>query len=72
MLEFRVDSYCSPEEDDKDMDKAVRWAIASAQILQQPSLTAFILPAKPSTAYRRWLDHPLLHSLLDLFLVQAE
>ena len=56
------------------MDKAVRWAIASAQILQQPSLTAFILPAKPSTAYRRWLDHPLLHTLLDLphnSLVQA-
>ena len=64
-------SYCSPEEDDKDMDKAVRWAIASAQILQQPSLTAFIPPAKPSTAYRRWLDHPLLHTLLDLSLVQA-
>ena len=64
-------SYCSLGEDDKDMDKAVRWAIASAQILQQPSLTAFILPAKPSTAYTRWLDHSLLHTLLDLSLVQA-
>ena len=48
------------------MNNAVPWAIASAQILQQPSLTAFILPAKPSTAYRRWLNHPLLHTLLDL------
>ena len=53
------------------MDKAVRWAIASAQILQQPSLTAFVLPAKPSTAYMPWLEHPLLYTILDLSLVQA-
>ena len=55
-------SLCVPPEDDRLMDKALRWAIASASSLQVPSLTTFILPDRQSTAYRRWIPHPLIVS----------
>lgn len=56
-------SQCNPEYEAVDMDKAVRWAIASAHQTEEASLTAFVLPYWNTTAYMRHLDHPLVHTL---------
>ena len=45
------------------MDKAVRWAIVSADRATQPTLTAFVLPWWEDTAYFKWMQHPLVHKL---------
>ena len=45
------------------MDKAVRWAISSAKMTDEPSLTAFLLPWWSSTAYIKWMQDPLVHKL---------
>ena len=42
-------SQANPEYEAADMEKAVRWALVSAQDPAQPSLTAFILPDWGST-----------------------
>ena len=57
---------CIPQEDDKGMNKALRWAIASASVPSTASLTVMVLPVIPSTAYRRWLNHPLVHTVLQV------
>ena len=54
-------SQCNPEYESAEMDKAVRWALASAVHTQVAALTAFVLPYWPSTAYHRWLRHPFVH-----------
>ena len=56
-------SQCNPEYEHGDMEKAVRWALVSAIEADQPSLTAFVLPWWPDSAYFKWMDHPLVHSV---------
>ena len=46
------------------MDLAVRWALASATEIKDPSLTAFVLPHWDSDAYRQYMNNPLVHLLL--------
>ena len=49
--------FTNTEYDSAEIDKAVRWAPASAMHTQVASLTAFVLPYWPFTAYHRWLRH---------------
>ena len=42
----------------KGKEKAVRWAIFSAQKSMSPTLTAFMLPMTDENAYQKWLTHP--------------
>ena len=45
------------------MEKALRWAIFSAQEIDEPVLTAFVLPNWTGTAYLRWtLQHSKVSS----------
>ena len=55
---------CIPPDNDKAMDKALRWAIASATTLLEASLSVIVLPLAHLTAYQRWLAHPLVFNLL--------
>ncbi len=48
----------------EEMDKAVRWAMASALITAQPVLTVMSLAYKSSSAFTKWLGHPLVRILL--------
>ena len=46
------------------MAKAVRWAIMSAAITQEASLTIFILPKWTRSAYDRYMLDPRVHRLM--------
>ena len=56
-------SQANPEYEAKDMEKALRWAIFSAQEIDEPVLTAFVLPNWAGTAYLRWMSHPLVQEI---------
>ena len=45
------------------MEKAVRWAIFSAEKSTSPTLTAFMLPKTGLNAYQKWLTHPMIRQL---------
>ena len=45
------------------MEKAVRWAILSADQSHVPTLTAFMLPSSDATGYMKWLSHPMVRQL---------
>jgi ribonuclease HI len=52
-------SQCNPEYEDDDMDKAIRWAIHSAQNTTEPTMAVCVLPhwgTCSHTAYLRWLE----------------
>ncbi len=57
-------SQANPPSADEEMDKAVRWAMASALITDQPVLTVMSLAYKSSSAFTKWLGHPFVHILL--------
>ena len=57
-------SQASPPFTDEEMDKAVRWAMASALTASLPVLTFMPLSGKRKAAYTKWLGHPLVHVLL--------
>ena len=59
-------SQASPEYEAKDMEKALRWAIFSAQETDEPVLTAFVLPDWAGTAYLRWMSHPLVQEITTI------
>ncbi len=46
------------------MDKAARWAMASALSTDHPVLTVMSLAYKSNSAFTEWLGHPLVHILL--------
>ncbi len=46
------------------MDKVVKWAMASALSTDQPMLNVMSLAYKSSSAFTKWLGHPLVHILL--------
>ena len=54
-------SQANPEYTGHAMEKAMRWAIGSAQLAQAPALTVFVLPHWRDTAYLQWMTHPLVH-----------
>ena len=54
-------SQCNPEYEAADMDKSVRWALASAKHSEDPCVVAFILPCWEDTAYVKWLPDPSIH-----------
>ncbi len=49
--------------DAKAMEKAVRWAIFSAEKKMSPTLTAFMLPKTGVNAYQKWHTHPMIREL---------
>ena len=62
-------SEANPEYEHEEMERAVRWAIASARAGQQAGhavLTVMVLPAWDATAYAQWLHHPDVHELMVL------
>ena len=58
-------SQASPEYSAEAMQKAVRWALASADQHAKASLTVFVLPfyEKGTTSYQQFLGHPLVHKV---------
>ena len=71
----RVDAYtckwqgasqAHPIATSEEMEKAMRWAIASATHTVTPTLTALILPNLPRSAYAKWLLQPCVHTFLKL------
>ena len=50
-------SQANPEYTAADMDKAVRWAIHSADASAQQTVTLFVLPDWAGTPYKQWLGH---------------
>ena len=59
-------SQANPEYEAADMDKAVRWAIMSAASTEEASLTAFILPEWPRTAYYKYMTDPRVHRFVTV------
>ena len=59
-------SQANPEYEHNDMDKAVRWAIASAQKSDEATLTAFVLPWWEDSAYFKWMGNPFVYSLIRI------
>ena len=61
-------SHAHPEQSAKDMQKAVRWALASAEQAHEPSLTVFTLPVyeTSNTSYQQFLGHPLVHKVAQI------
>ena len=57
-------SQASPPADDAEMDKAMKWAIASALTIDGPVMTVLHLASKTNLAYIKWLGHPLVHVLM--------
>ena len=49
-------SQANPEYEAKDMEKALRWAIFSAQETNEPVLTTLVLPDWDGMAYLRWMS----------------
>ena len=49
-----------------DMNKAAKWAIASAMASDSPSLTAFVLPWWEDTAYFKWMIYPLVYTMVRI------
>ncbi len=73
-------SQVNPEYEAVAMEKAMRWAILSAEEVAEPVLTAFVLPwwDDKGSSYARWLSHHFLivaneaglqHSALSVMLV---
>ena len=58
------DSQAYSEYEAADMDKAVRWAIMIAASTEEASLTAFILPEWPRTAYYKYMTDFRVHHLV--------
>ena len=56
-------SEANPLHDAEAMEKAVRWAIFSAEKSTSPTLTAFMLPKTGANAYQKWLTHPMIRQL---------
>ena len=61
-------SHAHPENTAGDMQKAVRWALASAEQSDMPSLTVFTLSffEKSNTAYQQFLEHPMTHKVAKI------
>ena len=61
-------SQANPEYIAREMQKAVRWALASAAQNDCASLTVFILPyyEKSNTTYQQYLEHPLIHQIAKI------
>ena len=45
------------------MEKAVTWAIFSAEKSMSPTLIAFMLPKTDVNAFQKWLTHPMIKEL---------
>ncbi len=56
-------SEANPPHDAETVEKAVRWAIFSAEKSRSPTLIAFILPKTVASAYQEWLTHPMIRQL---------
>ena len=48
------------------MEKALRWAILSAQETDKPILITFVLPDWAGTAYLRWMSHSLVQEMITI------
>ena len=63
LCQWQGSSQANPEWSANDMQKAVRWALASATSTEVPTLTAFVLPfyELSNTSYQQFLGHPQVH-----------
>ena len=61
-------SQAHPEHEPAAMEKALRWAIYSAEDTSEPTLTAFVLPwwNDTGTSYNRWLTHPAIQEVATI------
>ena len=59
-------SQANPEYEAKEMEKALRWAMFSAQETDKPTLTTFVLPDWAGTAYLRWMSHPVVQQMITI------
>ena len=61
-------SHAHPEHTSEDMQKAIRWALASAEQKDLPSLTVFTLPfsERCNTSYQQFLDNPMVHNIATI------
>jgi len=50
------------------MEKAMRWALLSAEVAAEPVLTAFVLPwwHNKGSSYARWLPYQMVQRLQQL------
>ena len=57
-----------PEHESAEMEKALRWAIYSAEDTSEPTLTALVLPwwNDTGTSYNRWLTHPAIQEVATI------
>lgn len=51
----------TPNYESTEMDKAIRWAIASTLATESPVVACLNLPHWRTTAYCKWLTHPNVH-----------
>ena len=61
-------SHAHPEHTSEDMQKAIRWALASAEQKDLPSLTVFTLPLSErcTISYQQFLDNPMVHNIATI------
>ncbi len=48
------------------MEKAMRWAILSAEEAAETVLTAFVLPWWEGSSYARWLSHQTVQAIATI------
>ena len=61
-------SHAHPEHTSEDMQKAIRWALASAEQKNLPSLTVFTLSfsERYTTSYQQFLDNSMVHNIATI------
>ena len=61
-------SHAHPEHTSEDMQKAIRWALASAEQKELPSLTVFTLPfsERCTTSYQQFMDNSMVHNIATI------
>ena len=61
-------SHAHPEHTSEDMQKAIRWALASAEQKDLPSLTVFTLPfsERCTASCQQFPDNPMIHNIATI------
>ena len=59
-------SQANPDHEPQCMEKAVRWAILSAEQASEASLTVFVMPKQASSGYYKSLAHPTIRHLCNI------
>ena len=67
-MQMAWDVRAHPEHTSEDMQKAIRWALASAEQKELPSLTVFTLPfsERCTTSYQQFMDNSMVHNIATI------